>query len=37
MIAFWKKFTQHTLDEAEKVIAFLNVHPDYSIGESFYE
>lgn len=36
-IRYWEIFTKNTLSKANAVISFLDVHPTYAIGESFYE
>lgn len=36
-VELWKEFTSYSIDAMNKILARLNVKPDYNIGESFYE
>ena len=36
-IKLWEEFTSHTISDMNKQLARLAVHPQYNIGESFYE
>ncbi|EKD30285.1 MAG: hypothetical protein ACD_78C00100G0003 [uncultured bacterium (gcode 4)] len=36
-VELWKKFTAISISEANKKLEFINVQPQYNIGESFYE
>lgn len=36
-IRLWSRFTKESLENMQKTIKLLHVHPDVAIGESFYE